>query len=414
MQVGQKALGQKALGQKARSPWPAKPIAGVRYAPLLPTNEGPSRWPNRRCIAASLLFHLALTIGIFMLPWADPPVDVVAVPVQTVLLDEDGSAGSAGGQAGGVVGGGQQNEVSQQADASQQNEVSQQSDTSQQTEISQQADASQQTEQSEAATQSADAEPALEAAPPTSPTPESDPPSEATAPPQPPGVSALAVPPPKPRPKPAARPRPKPANPAPQVTQRSADNPQPGPRVAQRSADTPQQAAPQPSLPPIPQRSPVVAQPPPAPMPGQVMASITPQPGAALSGTASAGPGGAAGVGLGPQGAGPGMFGTGQGPGDDYLEKLRRWLAKHKKYPEEAHKKKQEGSVLVGFVLARDGTVLEAHIERSSGFLLIDQAAIDMMRRASPVPPVPPSYTGERLAIAMPVRFTIGFFEKLF
>jgi outer membrane biosynthesis protein TonB len=37
-----------------------------------------------------------------------------------------------------------------------------------------------------------------------------------------------------------------------------------------------------------------------------------------------------------------------------------------------------------------------------------------MMRRASPVPPVPANYTGERLAIAMPVRFTIGFFEKLF
>lgn len=369
MQVSRKPLNQAF----DNSPWPAKPVAGVRSGPLLQPAEGPSRWPSRRCIAASLLFHLALLIGIFLLPRADPPVDVVVVPVQTVPLDENGSAGSAGGQAGGTVGGGQHNDVSQQADASQQSETT------------------------EAATQSASAEPAVEAAPPTPPTPE--PPSEAVAP-QPPGVSALAVPPPKPRPKPAARPRPKPANPA--------------PRVAQRTIEPPQQPEPQPSLPPIPQRAPAAAQPPPAPMPGQVMASITPQPGRALSGTANAGPGGAAGVGLGPQGSGTGMFGTGQGPGDDYLEKLRRWLAKYKKYPDEAHKKKQEGTVLVAFVLARDGTVLEARIERSSGFPLIDQATIDMMRRASPVPPVPASYTGERLAIAMPVRFTIGFFEKLF
>jgi protein TonB len=362
MQVGRKALAQKAVN---RSPWPALPVARLPSGPLFPPDEGPGRWPNRRCIAASLLFHLALLIGIFLLPRADPPVELVVVPVQTVPLDENGSAGSAGGQAGGTAGGGQQ------------------------------AEASQQTETSEAATQSAVAEPAAEAAPSTPPTPE--PPSDAVAP-QPPGTSALAVPPPEPRPKPAARPRPKPASPA--------------PRVAQRTIET--QPAPQPALPPIPQRAPAVAQPPPAPTPGQVMASIAPQPGSALSGTASTGPGGAAGVGLGPQGSGSGMFGTGQGPGDDYLEKLRRWLAKHKKYPDEAHKKKQEGTVLVAFVLARDGTVLEARIERSSGFPLIDQAVLDMMRRASPVPPVPASYTGERLGIAMPVRFTIGFFEKLF
>ena len=401
MQVSQKALNHRA-GE--RSPWPATPVARVRPAALYSPEERPGRWPSRRCIALSLLFHLLLLIGIFLLPWAAPPVDVVVVPVQTVPLDESGSAGSAGGQAGGVAGGGQQNEVSQQADATQQ------------TEVSEPADASKPAEPSEPATQSATAvEPVVEAAPPTPPTPPTpEPASEAEAvAPQPPGVSALAVPPPKPRPKPVAKPRPKPANPAPQVAQRAEDTPRPQPRAAQRTADIPQ-PAPQPALPPIAPRSPTVAQPPPAPMPGQVIASTSPQPGAALSGTASMGPGGATGVGLGPQGSGTGMFGSGQGPGDDYLEKLRRWLARHKKYPEEAHKKKQEGTVLLAFVLARDGTVLEARIERSSGFPLIDQATLDMMRRASPVPPVPATYTGERLAIAMPVRFTIGFFEKLF
>src|SRR5687768_16954875 len=79
MQVGQNVLHRKAI---ERSPWPAKPGARARPGPLLPPDDRPDPWPNRRCIAASLLFHLALLIGIFLLPRAEPPVDVVAVPVQ--------------------------------------------------------------------------------------------------------------------------------------------------------------------------------------------------------------------------------------------------------------------------------------------------------------------------------------------
>jgi protein TonB len=118
-------------------------------------------------------------------------------------------------------------------------------------------------------------------------------------------------------------------------------------------------------------------------------------------------------MGMGLQGSGQGMFGTGRGPGNDYLEALRRWIARHKTYPPEALKQKQEGSALVAFELARDGTVLSAQIERSSGFPLIDQAVLDMMLRASPVPPIPAAYTGERLSITMPVRFSLGFFDRL-
>ena len=125
-------------------------------------------------------------------------------------------------------------------------------------------------------------------------------------------------------------------------------------------------------------------------------------------------PGAAAGPGRGAEGAGPGRFGADEGPGDEYLEKLRRWLARHKKYPEEARRLKQEGTVSVSFVLARDGTVLEARIEAGSGFPALDQAVMDMLERASPVPPVPDAYPGARLEIVMPIRFSIGFFGRLF
>ena len=37
-----------------------------------------------------------------------------------------------------------------------------------------------------------------------------------------------------------------------------------------------------------------------------------------------------------------------------------------------------------------------------------------MMHRASPVPPVPDRYKGSELKLAMPVDYSIGFFERLF
>src|SRR5258708_37562589 len=55
--------------------------------------------PNNRHVAASILFHLAVLFGIFFLPHAEPAE--VVVPLVTLRLDENGAAGSAGGQARG-------------------------------------------------------------------------------------------------------------------------------------------------------------------------------------------------------------------------------------------------------------------------------------------------------------------------
>jgi len=143
-------------------------------------------------------------------------------------------------------------------------------------------------------------------------------------------------------------------------------------------------------------------------------AGVAPGAAGSATGTASAGPGGATGVGTGAAGAGRGALGNGKGPGDDYLDRLRRHLAKYKRYPPDAVKRKQEGTVMISFVLARDGTVLQAQIERSSGFPLLDQAALDMMHNASPVPPLPPSFTGDEAHLVIPAGFRIGLFDRLF
>jgi periplasmic protein TonB len=138
-----------------------------------------------------------------------------------------------------------------------------------------------------------------------------------------------------------------------------------------------------------------------------------PFPGAPGQGS---GPGGKTGLGTGATGVGSGAIADGpvEGPGDDYLERLRRWLNKYKRFPEEAQKQKQHGQLVVSFTILRDGTVRDPHVERSSGFPLLDDAALQMLRDASPVPPLPEKYRAPQVAVDLPVEFSIGFLERVF
>ena len=68
----------------------------------------------------------------------------------------------------------------------------------------------------------------------------------------------------------------------------------------------------------------------------------------------------------------------------------------------------------VDIVLARDGTVLDARIQRSSGFPLIDQAILDMVHSASPVPPLPAEHPGAQAQIGLPFNVRLGLVDRLF
>lgn len=208
------------------------------------------------------------------------------------------------------------------------------------------------------------------------------------------------------------------------------------------SAQTPQQstaadAAPTTATTP-PLQQPTLSQkvvplkPPPKPQPKHVQrqaskpatqAAPAPQPQPQPAETALAGNPAAKGTGMeGVGGAGNGNFGVSQGAGganrgagsgDDYLDVVRRHLSRYKHYPDDAAKKKQEGSVIVSFTLAHDGTVTGAWIDQSSGNPLLDQAALAMFRDGSPVPPVPERYWSKTGPITISVDFKLGFFEKI-
>ena len=155
--------------------------------------------------------------------------------------------------------------------------------------------------------------------------------------------------------------------------------------------------------------------PPPEPPPVEVAVVPLPEPAPGAPGTGG-GPGAGDGTGQGAAGAGQGAVGDGPvgSPGDDYLERVRRWIKQFQHYPREATRQKQEGTALLDVTLARDGTVLGVALERSSGYPLLDQAAIKAVLDASPVPAFPPAYRREQGTMVLAAQYRLGTFERLF
>lgn len=65
-----------------------------------------------------------------------------------------------------------------------------------------------------------------------------------------------------------------------------------------------------------------------------------------------------------------------------------------------------QGTASVRFTIDSSGRVLSASLSRSSGSGALDQAAVEMVRRASPVPAPPPAIAKARMTLNVPVRFS--------
>jgi protein TonB len=87
------------------------------------------------------------------------------------------------------------------------------------------------------------------------------------------------------------------------------------------------------------------------------------------------------------------------------MAQLQVWLHEHKEYPRGARNRRQEGTVLLAFVMDREGRVLEHRIRQGSGHRLLDEEVVALIRRANPLPPPPPEIPGNRISFVVPVQF---------
>jgi TonB family protein len=86
-----------------------------------------------------------------------------------------------------------------------------------------------------------------------------------------------------------------------------------------------------------------------------------------------------------------------------WQKQLVAHLNRNKRYPAgEAHRNVE---ILLNFTLDRLGNVLSATIKKGSGEPSFDEAALEMMRRANPVPKPPPLIADEGLSFTLPVVF---------
>jgi protein TonB len=341
-------------------------LAPSLHPPLVPdpgaAPEDGSRHQRLRRLAwlASALLHavvLALLLGL----WRSPHVDELP-PIEVALVPGMGDAGTAGGSGGSAT---KQGQLAQGSEEPTPNRAA------------------------DAAPPEATAKEAVEAQP-VPPTPEPQPTETPPAPPMPPQPTTATTTTPTPTKPLEAMPPPPPRKPTP---------PQPTAVAAAPPPPLPAKPTPQPS--PSPAPLPQVAT---APMPSST-------PGTPGSGVGRGGPGG---VGQGEAGAGHGIVGSGNGPGDDYLERVWRHVRRFVRYPDVEKKEKKQGTGHVMFRIGTDGTVLEAVITESTGYPALDQAILDALHRASPVPRPPADYPGPDVPLESPFDFHLGLFDRLF
>ncbi|MBL8299276.1 MAG: energy transducer TonB [Rhodanobacteraceae bacterium] len=89
--------------------------------------------------------------------------------------------------------------------------------------------------------------------------------------------------------------------------------------------------------------------------------------------------------------------------------RVLEWLAQHRRYPGPARRARLQGTVEVVVVLMPDGRLVDQRIAHSSGHDILDKAALDLLRRASPVP-MSAFFTGgaRQLELRLPIIYRLS------
>jgi protein TonB len=90
-----------------------------------------------------------------------------------------------------------------------------------------------------------------------------------------------------------------------------------------------------------------------------------------------------------------------------YRAALSAWLQEHKRYPESARERGEQGEALLRFRVDRSGRVLSFAVVRSSGYPDLD-AAVEGMMRGAELPPFPSEMTAADIQVSLTIRFGLS------
>ena len=89
-----------------------------------------------------------------------------------------------------------------------------------------------------------------------------------------------------------------------------------------------------------------------------------------------------------------------------YRALLSAWLESHKRYPDAARQRGEEGRAVLRFSVDRSGRVLDFAVTSTSGYPDLDQSLEEMMRAAT-LPPFPAGISQPRMEVSVTIRFSL-------
>jgi protein TonB len=93
---------------------------------------------------------------------------------------------------------------------------------------------------------------------------------------------------------------------------------------------------------------------------------------------------------------------------ETYQAALLGRLAALRHYPAAARAQHKQGVVVVSFSMDRSGHVLGANLSRSSHVESLDREGVDVVQRASPLPPPPAEIAGNPVLLTVSIEFNLN------
>ncbi len=92
-----------------------------------------------------------------------------------------------------------------------------------------------------------------------------------------------------------------------------------------------------------------------------------------------------------------------------YEYQLLEWLERHKKYPDIARRRGQQGTVTFEFAINAEGKLLSYKIIKPAKYSALNKAVVRMIKQASPLPPVPMDIRNDRdiYSYTIPIHFVL-------
>lgn len=89
----------------------------------------------------------------------------------------------------------------------------------------------------------------------------------------------------------------------------------------------------------------------------------------------------------------------------NYVRAVQQKIHSAAKYPAQARDADWEGSVKLSLNIAANGALKDAKVAKSSGYIVLDEAALDLAQGQQPYPPFPPQVESQDLWVDVPVVY---------